>query len=69
MKMLAQGSQPEQSDEDTSTRMELEGIQNDTIHIARLRLLMMAAKVATASNIDRYVTRSMTAEHRLCYLS
>jgi hypothetical protein len=53
MKMLAQDSQPEQSDEDTQTSKDLEGIKNNTIRIARLRLLMIAAKVITASNVDK----------------
>jgi DDE family transposase len=52
LKMMAEQTQTEQSVE-TEKRHGLEGIKNNTVRIARLRLLMIAAKVVTASNRDK----------------
>jgi len=53
LKMMAEHTQTEQSVEKTKKRHGLEGIKNNTVRIARLRLLMIAAKVVTASNRDK----------------
>ena len=53
LKMMAEQTQVEQSVEKAENRHGLEGIKNNTIRIARLRLLMIAAKVVSASNRDK----------------
>jgi len=53
LKMIAEQTQTEQSVEKAEKRHGLEGIKNNTVRIARLRLLMIAAKVVTASNRDK----------------
>jgi len=53
LKMMAEHTQAEQSVEKTGQRHGLEGIKTNTVRIARLRLLMIAAKVVTASNRDK----------------
>lgn len=54
LKMLAEHScQTQQTDENTETRRDLKGIKTNTVRIARLRLLMIAAKVVTDSNVDK----------------
>jgi len=53
LKMMAAHSQIESSVEKTGERHGLEGIKTNTVRIARLRLLMIAAKVVTASNRDK----------------
>ncbi len=53
LKMIAEQTQVEQSVEKTEERHALKGIETNTVRIARLRLLMIAAKVVTASNRDK----------------
>ncbi len=54
LKMIAAHScQTEQSVENTEERHGLEGIKTNTVRIARLRLLMIAAKVVTSANRDK----------------
>ena len=53
LKMIAEQTQAEQSAEKAEKRHGLKGIKNNTVRIARLRLLMIAAKVVTASNRDK----------------
>jgi len=54
LKMMAEHStQAERSDMNSKERLGLKGIKTNTVRIARLRLLMIAAKVVTASNRDK----------------
>ena len=53
LKMMAEHTQTKQSVEKTKERHGFEGIETNTVRIARLRLLMIAAKVVTASNQDK----------------
>jgi len=54
LKMMAEHStQAERSNMNSEGRLGLEGIKTNTVRIARLRLLMVAAKVVTASNRDK----------------
>ncbi len=53
LKMMAEHTQTKQSGKKTRERHGFEGIENNTVRIARLRLLMIAAKVVTASNQDK----------------
>ena len=62
--MIAEQTQTEQSVEKAEKRHGLEGIKNNTVRIARLRLLMIAAKVVTAPIVIKSDTQSRTAEHR-----
>jgi len=53
LKILAEHIHDEHSVERTEKRQGLEGIRTNTLRIARLRLLMIAAKVVTDSNRDK----------------
>ena len=54
LKMMAEHScQTEQSIENAEERHGLRGIKTNTVRIARLRLLMIAAKVVTGANRDK----------------
>jgi len=53
LKIMAEQTQTEQSIEKTKEQHGLEGIKTNTVRIARLRLLMIAAKVVTSSNRDK----------------
>lgn len=54
LKMLAEQScQRNLSADNIEQRQGLDGIKTNTLRIARLRLLMIAAKLVTASNIDK----------------
>ena len=64
LKMIAEQTQAEQPVEKAGKRHGLEGIKNNTVRIARLRLLMIAAKVVTAPIVIKSDTQSRTAEHR-----
>ena len=50
---MAEQTQAEQSVEKPEKSHGLAGIKTNTVRIARLRLLMIAAKVVTASNRDK----------------
>jgi len=54
MKILAEGVIPEDQPSDTDSNSQaLVGIESNTVRIARLRLLMISAKVVTDSNRDK----------------
>ena len=54
LKMIAQlGIGDDQCDQGDDGAKGLQGIMNNTIRIARLKLLFIAAKVVTDSNVDK----------------